>query len=314
MDQQETANVVTLAASTEFPTVRTKVQPHPNPAGADRLAQDDLATTADVAELRRAWRAQRRTIARMRDQFDRAAALQRDLQAPMPPVAGAVLQTLFRPAGDVSGDSVHAARLDESNVAIVLADAAGHDLAAGMLSMVVMQSLRSAGRNASTGSACDPARVLLQANEDLLDAGLTDGSFVTAVYAVYHETTRTLRWARAGAPHPILVRRHHPPNRLASQGVVLGAVRRPHFETGEVRLQPGDAVVFHTDGLDDDIAEPDAGAFCRALDLSAWLRRVSDQPTGRRLEELDARIDALDRIGWQRDDISVLTLSIDQTD
>ena len=192
--------------------------------------------TAPTAELRSAFAEMRREIEVMRRreeireaelrrlsaEFEQAGRLQRQLIAgPLPSVKGAELSAFAHPADSISGDFHHARRISANAVALVVADSTGHGLAAGLLSATVMGSMHAQEESADS-TLSDPAGVLARLHRSLLSYSLDDCEFVTAVYAVYNEAARRLRWSRAGAPPPILLRRGARARRLDSAGLPLG--------------------------------------------------------------------------------------------
>ena len=77
------------------------------------------------------------------------------------------------------------------------------------------------------------------------------GAFVTMIYGVYDGTTRTLHYANAGHPTPIIrsrdgsVRNHENPD----SGFPLGIVEDATYATATLQLSRGDALVLYTDGI-----------------------------------------------------------------
>jgi len=190
------------------------------------------------------------------EQLQRAAAMQRALQSPSIRLHDADLDTLFLPVEEVSGDLYEIVRLDESHVALAVADATGHGLPAGLLSVFIRLALRDPGGCGGAASALRPGQVLSRVNEALLASRLEDGQFVTAIYAVYDERRHVFRFARAGAPYPLVFRGCGRVERMITQGPLLGALESAAFEVGSIHLDPGDALFLHTDGLD--ALSPDA--------------------------------------------------------
>ncbi len=249
-------------------------------------------------------------LKRLDDQLRLAGALQRSLQRPPPALRDAEVRAFYSPADIVSGDSYDVVRLDESHVAMAVADATGHELAAGLLSTFVKRSLQ--GRRPWAGGArmLEPDEVLTHANRDILETQLEECQFVTAIYAIYNEQTNVIRWARAGAPYPILVPHNRPPRPLISEGPLLGVLHDARFEVAERKLEPGDTLVFHTDGLEllfggrDDHLEP------QHLHRAAWFRELCHKPIRSQLDRLQRLADATEGEGAERDDVTVLTLHV----
>lgn len=209
------------------------------------------ALRQELLELRRRDDALLASLKQLQDELRLAGRIQRELlRSAAPPVRGATLRILHRPAGEVSGDIHHVARLDDSRVALAVADATGHGFAAGLLSAFVERGISRGLRDLSTSTEVSPGDILGRLNRELIDADLKDCHFVTAVLAVYDESSHVLCWARAGAPHPVLVRPGEAARLLHTEGILLGIDRAAGFATGQVQLTPGDTVLLHTDGVE----------------------------------------------------------------
>jgi hypothetical protein len=205
---------------------------------------------SELEGLRALEAVQRARIAELEDELRLAASLQSNLRSETPPVDGVAIHTLSCPADVVSGDMLDVVRLNESEVAITLLDATGHGLAAGILAAYVKRSLDGASLMRDTNGAPAPSEVLSGLNQHLLDLQLDECEFVTATYLVYNERNRVIRWARAGAPYPILLRPGEDSRVLPSAGPLLGVLPDAEFEVVELQLERTDTVVLHTDGLD----------------------------------------------------------------
>jgi serine phosphatase RsbU (regulator of sigma subunit) len=274
-------------------------------------ARNGLKSGVELA--RRRQRTQRAALGRLDRELQLAGALQRNLHAPPPLGNGVDFHVLYRPAGAVSGDTYDVTRLGPSSVSIALADATGHDLSAALLSVFVKRSLRGRELSDGAGRLLDPDEVLARANNDLIDAGLTECQFVTALYAVYDEGTRVIRWARAGAPYPILLRPGRPPQKLLSNGPLLGVLPLPTFAVAELQLRPGDTVLFHTDGLEALLSDERDRTDCSDPALAAWLQASEDAPPKEVLLRLENALDTAEQFGRVSDDVTVVGLSVHES-
>lgn len=249
-------------------------------------------------------------VHRIDDQLRLAASLQRNLQAPLPTVDGLDVHAFYRPADIISGDAYGVHRLDETHVAVTVADATGHGLPAGLLSTFVKRSLRGKELTSTGYRLLEPDEVLVRANADILETQLQECQFVTALYAVYDESTRTIRWARGGAPYPILVRRGDRPRQIISNGPLLGAMTRARFEIVEHQLDPGDTLIFHTDGLDAFLLSRHHDLGCCDLHRTDWFETLGEEPINAHLEQLEAGLTGSSGAGWNEDDITIVALHV----
>ncbi|MEV7687028.1 SpoIIE family protein phosphatase [Streptomyces bungoensis] len=174
-----------------------------------------------------------------------ALTLQRSLLPSHPPVTtGLEVASRYQPAGatsEVGGDWFDVIPLDGGRTALVVGDVMG----SGISAAATMGRLRTATTTlASLG--LDPA--LLLEHLDKTTSAL-DHSIATCVYAVHDPHLRRCRIANAGHLPPARVRPGRPPELLdLPTGVPLG-VGGVEFSTVTVDFEPGDELVFYTDGL-----------------------------------------------------------------
>ena len=189
---------------------------------------------------------------------------------------------LLEPYDRVAGDGYdYVVDLDTAYVAVF--DGVGHDLAAGSATALAVSAIRNARRRGVT----DLAALAVEADVQMQAAGALP-RFVTAILARLDLRTGELRYLVAGHPHPLLLRHGH----LVG---AFGATPRPPLGVGEHAapveeavewLEPGDRVVFYSDGITE--ARGADGRFFgerRLVDLSerAELDEVSAPETLRRL-------------------------------
>ena len=135
------------------------------------------------------------------------------------------------------------------------------------------------------GAGADPASVCEHVNRSLAGQ-IPDGRFVTLVLATLDPHTRRVVYTNAGHNQPIHVRRDGTATRLDCGGPVLGVLPDAQFELGTLTLEPGDRLVFFTDGLveatdgHEEFGEPRVVAFVqanRALTAGALVAAVIDE-------------------------------------
>ncbi|MFI0737628.1 PP2C family protein-serine/threonine phosphatase [Streptomyces sp. NPDC021100] len=239
------------------------------------VLDDDGCTAAmwavlrDVTALRRSRDAVDATGDSLRAHTRRAVAERRlaaELQeAVLPPWreplradAGGTLDVAARylPATDpvaVGGDWFDALPLPDGRTLLSAGGLTGRGVAAASAMAVLLGAVRGM---AVAGTEPGP---LLGCLNHL--AGVSDRPALgSAVCCRYDAATRTLLWARAGHPAPLLfregrVRALRPP----AAGLVLGAVTGAGYAQAEVRLLPGDVLVLHTGGLSPHGADADGG-------------------------------------------------------
>ncbi|MFS4095503.1 SpoIIE family protein phosphatase [Streptomyces sp. AF1A] len=203
-----------------------------------------------------------------------ALTLQRSLLPGHPPVTtGLEVASRYQPAGatsEVGGDWFDVIPLEGGRTALVVGDVMG----SGISAAATMGRLRTATTTLAA-LGLDPA--LLLEHLDKTTSAL-DHSIATCVYAVHDPYLRQCRIANAGHLPPARVRPGHPPELLdLPTGVPLG-VGGVEFSTVTVDFEPGDELVFYTDGL----VETRRNSLDERLD---FLLSLLDDPT-RPLEEV----------------------------
>ncbi|MFJ8810457.1 SpoIIE family protein phosphatase [Streptomyces sp. NPDC102490] len=176
---------------------------------------------------------------------DTALTLQRSLLPSHPPVTGGLeVASRYQPAGgtsEVGGDWFDVIELAGGRTALVVGDVMGSGIAAA----ASMGRLRTA-TNTLAALELDPAQLL--GHLERTTAGL-DQAIATCLYAVHDPHLRRCLIANAGHLPPVRLRAGRPPELLdLPTGVPLG-VGGVAFSTTEVGLEPGDRLVFYTDGL-----------------------------------------------------------------
>ena len=239
-----------------------------------------------------------------------AGRLQRDfLPRQLPDLPGLRCAALYRPASWVSGDMYDAFRIDEDHVGLFLADAMGHGVAAGLLTMFLRQALIPKQISGKSYSIVSPVEAISSLNECLVQQNLPNCQFVTAVYAIYNTKTRELWLARGGHPHPLHIRAGGEIEPIRVGGSLLGLPDIPaEFDELRVRLEPGDKVILFTDGLEEDFfTTPEDQSL---PEISAPLREWAGLGAQEFVEALSMHLDGKEGSLHPADDITLLALEV----
>jgi sigma-B regulation protein RsbU (phosphoserine phosphatase) len=188
-----------------------------------------------------------------------------------------------RPAREISGDVYDFFEQGEDRVLIAFGDVSGKGAAAALYGALVSGLLRIlAPRRRS------PAE-LIQSLNDLLLERKVDAQYATLLVAQWEPATRRLLFANAGAEPP-LVCRGNEILKPKVEGVPIGLLEDREYEEVEFTLQPGDTVVFYSDGVEDQVDE--AGEdYTRARLGKLLVKHCQDSPQA----IADAVINDLDR-------------------
>jgi serine phosphatase RsbU (regulator of sigma subunit) len=192
----------------------------------------------------------------------------------------------LEPAGRVGGDTFDFS-LDRNTLHVSMTDAMGHSVRSSLLATLVVGALRSARRRG--GSLVEQAR---SAHEALLEYAHEDVAFVTGQLVRVDLVAQTARVVNAGHPRPFRLC----DGRAAEIDLVaeepFGASAEASWSTQELPLQPGDRVLFLTDGMLDRNAE--------GLDIPALLRASAHLHPREAIQQLTHAV--LDAVGGNLED------------
>lgn len=153
----------------------------------------------------------------------------------------------LEPAYEVAGDALdYSVMPDRVHVAIF--DGMGHGLRSAQLAGMAVAAYRHARRAQRTLAAT--ARAI----EDAVSQTFDGGEFLTGQVAELDTDSGLLSWVNAGHPSPLLLRDGRMVRALDSEPVVpfgLGwcAAEDQPVAIGKETLQPGDQVLFYSDGV-----------------------------------------------------------------
>ncbi|MGW0732053.1 PP2C family protein-serine/threonine phosphatase [Streptomyces sp. NPDC002851] len=227
---------------------------------ADGCTASMWAVLRDVSELRRSQLAVRETRDSLQRQEQIAQTEHRlavELQeAVLPPWRGSLrfpqggpaaldLAAHYLPSSSsalIGGDWYDALELPDGESLLSVGDLTGHGVSVTSGMAMLLGALRGM---AVAGARPGP---LLGWLNQLLDTSVQP-ALGSAVCCRYNPHTRTLTWAQAGHPAPLLFRNGTGRVLTPPDGVLLGATSGASYEEAEERLEPGDLLLLHTDGL-----------------------------------------------------------------
>jgi len=148
------------------------------------------------------------------------------------------------PAKAVGGDFYDFYFVDDTHLALTIADVSGKGIPAALFMMTSRSLLRS-----SAMSGYSPAEVLKNVNLRLCENNKV-GMFVTVWLGILDLTSGKLVCSNAGHEYPV-IRRSGGKYELFKDkhGFVLGGMEMSKYIDYEIHLMPGDRLFFHTDGV-----------------------------------------------------------------
>ena len=162
----------------------------------------------------------------------------------VPELEGWQIAPYYQPAREVGGDFYNFHLLSEGRLGVVVGDATGKGVPAALVMSTTLGMLQLAARALDSSS---PGEVLEQVNEALF-ARIPSNMFVTCFYAILEPESGCLGYANAGHDLPYLWSGGEC-EELRAKGMPLGLMPGMSYEENEATLEPGDVILFSSDGL-----------------------------------------------------------------
>ncbi|MCK9441000.1 MAG: SpoIIE family protein phosphatase [Methanothrix sp.] len=201
-----------------------------------------IESIRDITDMRRT----EQTLERSKSELRIASDIQRSfLPERVPPVSGFDLAATFIPAMEVGGDFYDFIP-GEGKLGIVIADVSGKSVPAALFMALSRTIVRINANHHEKGTD-----VLEDAN-NMICADSREGMFVTLFYGVLDQNSRSLIYANAGHPPPLLMRSgSNAFEKLEVTGIALGAIGGAKYEERRIELTSGDVLVLYTDGVNE---------------------------------------------------------------
>lgn len=197
--------------------------------------------------------------ARRHERVDRQLSIGAEIQGQLlpdrcPVIEGVELAARCRPAFQVGGDyydfiptrpELMGRRRERGRWALVMGDVMGKGVPAGLLMTMLRGMLR-----AEVLSGLPPDRILHDLNQLAQEDLAQSHRFVTLFYSDFDPRTRRLRFANAAHNPPLIWRaQQRCIRRLDAPGLLIGLQSEAEYGCGEVVLEPGDVLLYYTDGV-----------------------------------------------------------------
>jgi anti-sigma regulatory factor (Ser/Thr protein kinase) len=228
-----------------------------------------------------------------------ASLIQEALQPHLTPqIPGWQISIHNQPAEAVGGDFLDVFELPDHRLAVFIGDVCNKGIPSVLVMAIARSILRSTARE-----FVSPQRVLRLSNE-LLTPEIPRNMFVTCFYAVIHPASGLIQYANAGQPLPFRCRSNGVES-LQATGMPLGLMHGMEYETKEIFLQPGESLLFYSDGLSEacDAHRTIAGT----QRVQSWVHAACTQ--GKLITGVLGSLREFTGPGWQQlDDLTLLAL------
>lgn len=199
----------------------------------------------------------------IRDELEVARELQREILPHTPPeVPGYQFAFSYRTANTIGGDYYDFLPMPNGRLALMVGDASGHGIAAGLIMAIANTTLKMA-----LDTEEHPLAVATMVNRALFRTG-GSRAFMTLFCGFLDPTSGRLDFFSAGHPYPMLRRTDGSIVELGEGCLPLGIRDDVSPIPGTVDLEPGDLLLMYTDGIPEAVNQAGAAfGFDRLRDL-----------------------------------------------
>jgi sigma-B regulation protein RsbU (phosphoserine phosphatase) len=266
----------------------------------------DLETTIDktlaqIEELRRGLAA-RAQLSTLEFELELATKIQRSI---LPEIIEGhedfEIGATMLPARQVSGDFYDFFLIDGTRLGVAIGDVSGKGFPAALFMAVSRTLLRATALHGGSPREC-----LEHVNRVLLKQ--SDGEvFLTLLYGILNLETGEFEFSAGGQPPPFLCSTERPGMFLREpRGMMLGLLEEAIYGTATIRIEPGESLVFYTDGVTE--AESDEGTFFTEERLQAVMECSKGKSAGELAAKLVGALKTFSGGSEQTDDVTILAV------
>ena len=205
-----------------------------------------------------------------------------------------------KPANTVGGDFYDVLPQPDGRIVLTLGDVAGKGSPAALLMALLLAALRTL-----VEERLAPAALAARLNIQICRHSPAS-RFITLVYAVYDPLSGRLTYVNAGQNPPLIRRRDGRFERLTGTGIALGLFEHSDYCEAETVLDPGDVLVFYSDGITE--AEDLAGQPLEEAGLELVVERHAGSPASVITSEVLRAVQSHARRTRFSDDLTILVV------
>jgi phosphoserine phosphatase RsbU/P len=245
-------------------------------------------------------------VTQQEQRLERDLAMAREVQLRLlppkkPQHKRAELAARFVPARTIGGDLYDFLQYDANRSAIALGDVSGKAAPAALYAALVSGIMRSVASR-KPGPA-----TMFKALNDALQERKLDSQYVAMLFAVWNDENLTLQIANAGAVQPLFCRGEEIET-IQAEGFPLGMFPVATWEEFSISMQPGDSMVFFSDGIVD--AQNDAGDMFGNDRLVACVKKNHHKTASKLAESILAEVGKFQGKRDRFDDETVVVLRV----
>ena len=245
-------------------------------------------------------------VTQQEQRHERDLAMAREVQLRLlPPLKPkhkqAEFSARFIPARTIGGDLYDLIQYDPNRSAVAVGDVSGKAAPAALYAALVSGIMRTAA-----SQALSPSDLLKSLNDSLQERKL-DSQYVVMLYAVWNDENRTLQIANAGAVQPLICRNGEVET-ITAEGFPLGMFPNVSYEEFSLSTQPGDSLIFFSDGIVD--AQNHAGEMFGDDRLKAVVKRCNQKSASKIADAILSEVGKFQNGRERFDDETVVVLKV----
>jgi len=182
----------------------------------------------------------------LQEELDEAAEYVRSTLPPPLEQGKIMTDWKFIPSAELGGDAFGYHWIDDENFAIYLLDVCGHGVKAALLSISVINVLRS--DSLSHTNYLDPSSVLESLNRTF-PMEKNHQMFFTMWYGVYNHNNHTLTYGSGGHPPAFLIDSNENISKLHTGGVLIGGFDEATFDQETTFVETPAQLLVFSDGV-----------------------------------------------------------------
>ncbi len=245
-------------------------------------------------------------VAQQEQSLEADLAMAREVQLRLlpsvkPKHARAEFSARFLPARTLGGDLYDFIPYDAQRSAVVLGDVSGKAAPAALYAALVSGIMRS-----EATQKLSPSEMLKTLNDALQERHL-DSQYVTMLYAVWNDENLTVQLSNAGAVQPLFCRDGEVET-VKAEGFPLGLFPDVKYEEFTLSTQPGDSLIFYSDGIVD--AQNAAGEMFGSERLAVTVKKNMHKSASKMADAIMSEVGRFQKGVERFDDETVVVLKV----
>ena len=181
---------------------------------------------------------------KLEEQMQIAKDVQTSLLPAHPPeIKGYDIAGICIPTYEIGGDYYDYIQLDNQNLAIVIADVSGDGIPAALIMSAFRALLHSQIKVEN-----NPSEIMSVLNQQISIVS-RKRDFISVFYAKLNFKEHTCTYTNCGHNPPLLLRSNGKIDLLEQESAALNILTDAKFNSDSVKLEPGDQIIFYTDGV-----------------------------------------------------------------